>query len=101
MLRQYERQCELTVVMASQNADESSRRVVSLLLSLMDGLADTDKRAPVCVVAATNRVSVLDPALRRPGRFDREIEIGEWPSCWAHRPAGVARTDCRIVPRHP
>ncbi|MCT9097129.1 CDC48 family AAA ATPase [Haloarchaeobius sp. HME9146] len=49
------------------------RRVVAQLLSLMDGL---EERGQVTVIAATNRVDALDPALRRGGRFDREIEIG-------------------------
>ncbi|WP_433623547.1 CDC48 family AAA ATPase [Halomicrococcus sp. NG-SE-24] len=49
------------------------RRVVAQLLSLMDGL---EERGEVTVIAATNRVDAVDPALRRPGRFDREIEIG-------------------------
>ena len=48
-------------------------RVVGQLLSLMDGL---DARGDVVVIGATNRVDTLDPALRRGGRFDREIEIG-------------------------
>ena len=52
---------------------EVERRVVSQLLTLMDGLK---KRGKVIVIAATNRENALDPALRRPGRFDREIEIG-------------------------
>lgn len=52
---------------------EVERRVVAQLLSLMDGL---EARGDVIVIAATNRVDALDPALRRPGRFDREIEIG-------------------------
>ncbi|MFO7966232.1 MAG: CDC48 family AAA ATPase [Archaeoglobaceae archaeon] len=52
---------------------EVERRVVAQLLSLMDGL---EARGDVVVIAATNRVDALDPALRRPGRFDREIEIG-------------------------
>ncbi len=47
-------------------------RIVSQLLTLMDGLSD---RGQVVVLAATNRVGAIDPALRRPGRFDREIEI--------------------------
>jgi transitional endoplasmic reticulum ATPase len=51
---------------------EVERRVVSQLLSLMDGL---ESRGKVIVIAATNRPNALDPALRRPGRFDREIEI--------------------------
>ena len=49
------------------------RRVVAQLLSLMDGLED---RGQVVVIGATNRVDAIDPALRRGGRFDREIEIG-------------------------
>jgi transitional endoplasmic reticulum ATPase len=49
------------------------RRVVAQLLTLMDGL---QSRGQVIVVAATNIPNTLDPALRRPGRFDREIEIG-------------------------
>src|ERR687893_210591 len=51
---------------------EVERRVVSQMLSLMDGL---EGRGKVIVIAATNRQNALDPALRRPGRFDREIEI--------------------------
>src|SRR5918992_1097084 len=47
--------------------------LVSQLLSLMDGLNNLGR---VCVIATTNRPSALDPALRRPGRFDHEIEIG-------------------------
>ena len=49
------------------------RRVVAQLLANMDGL---EERGKVIVIGATNRVNALDPALRRPGRFDREIEIG-------------------------
>ncbi len=52
---------------------EVERRVVAQLLSLMDGL---DPRENVVVIGATNRVNAIDEALRRPGRFDREIEIG-------------------------
>ncbi len=52
---------------------EVERRVVAQLLSLMDGL---QSRGQVVVVAATNRPNAVDPALRRGGRFDREIEIG-------------------------
>ena len=51
---------------------EVERRVVAQLLALMDGLKT---RGRVVVIAATNRVNAIDPALRRPGRFDREIEI--------------------------
>ena len=49
------------------------RRVVAQLLAIMDGL---ESRGNVIVIAATNIPDTLDPALRRPGRFDREIEIG-------------------------
>jgi len=52
---------------------EVERRVVSQLLSLMDGMKTREK---VVVIAATNRPNAIDPALRRGGRFDREIEIG-------------------------
>ena len=52
---------------------EVERRVVAQLLTLMDGMSG---RGNVIVIAATNRVEAIDPALRRPGRFDREIEIG-------------------------
>ncbi|WP_455367405.1 CDC48 family AAA ATPase [[Eubacterium] cellulosolvens] len=52
---------------------EVERRIVSQLLGLMDGLKT---RGQVVVIGATNRPNAVDPALRRPGRFDREIEIG-------------------------
>ena len=52
---------------------EVEKRVVAQLLALMDGL---QSRGQVIVIGATNRPNALDPALRRPGRFDREIEIG-------------------------
>ncbi|HEV8595027.1 MAG TPA: CDC48 family AAA ATPase, partial [Thermoplasmata archaeon] len=52
---------------------EVERRVVAQLLTLMDGLQG---RGQVIVIGATNREEAIDPALRRPGRFDREIEIG-------------------------
>ena len=51
---------------------EVEKRVVAQLLALMDGL---EARGDVIVIAATNRPNAIDPALRRPGRFDREIEI--------------------------
>jgi AAA family ATPase, CDC48 subfamily len=51
---------------------EVERRVVAQLLTLMDGL---ESRGNIIVIAATNRPNAVDPALRRPGRFDREIEI--------------------------
>ncbi|ACJ16602.1 Hypothetical CDC48/VCP [Thermococcus onnurineus NA1] len=52
---------------------EVEKRVVSQLLTLMDGLKS---RGKVIVIAATNRPDAIDPALRRPGRFDRELEVG-------------------------
>lgn len=52
---------------------EVEKRIVSQLLTLMDGLKPTSK---VVVMAATNRPSVVEPALRRPGRFDRELDMG-------------------------
>lgn len=52
---------------------EVERRIVSQLLTLMDGLKS---RAHVIVLAATNRPNTIDAALRRFGRFDREIDIG-------------------------
>ena len=52
---------------------EAEKRLVAQLLTLMDGL---QSRANVVVIAATNRPDAIDEALRRPGRFDREIIIG-------------------------
>jgi transitional endoplasmic reticulum ATPase len=57
----------------SEVTGEVERRVVAQLLSNMDGLSE---RGDVVVIGATNRLNALDPALRRGGRFDREIEIG-------------------------
>jgi transitional endoplasmic reticulum ATPase len=57
----------------SEAGGDVERRVVAQLLSLMDGL---EERGQVVVIGATNRVDAIDPALRRGGRFDREIEIG-------------------------
>ncbi len=68
---------------------EVERRVVATLLTLMDGMSGVDDKVRsddveesaalgrVVVIAATNRPNAIDPALRRPGRFDRELEIGE------------------------
>jgi len=52
---------------------EVEKRIVSQLLTLMDGLKPTAK---VVVIGATNRANVIEPALRRPGRFDRELDMG-------------------------
>jgi len=57
----------------SEVTGEVEKRVVAQLLALMDGL---ESRGQVIVIGATNRPNAVDPALRRPGRFDREIEIG-------------------------
>ena len=56
-----------------EQSGEVERRIVSQLLTVMDGMLDTSR---VFVIATTNRLHSIDPALRRPGRFDREIEIG-------------------------
>jgi len=56
-----------------ESQGDVEKRVVSQLLTLMDGLKS---RGKVVVIGATNRPDAIDPALRRPGRFDREIEIG-------------------------
>ncbi|PSP97876.1 AAA family ATPase [Halobacteriales archaeon QS_5_70_17] len=56
-----------------ETSGDVERRVVAQLLSMMDGL---EERGQVTVIGATNRLDALDPALRRGGRFDREIEIG-------------------------
>lgn len=56
-----------------KDSGEVERRVVSQILALMDGL---ESRGEIIVIGATNRPNAIDPALRRPGRFDREIEIG-------------------------
>ncbi|WFD23308.1 AAA+-type ATPase [Malassezia equina] len=66
----------------SDGAGEVERRVVATLLTLLDGMGTAEARTPrgtpsrVVVLAATNRPNALDPALRRPGRLDREIEVG-------------------------
>ncbi|MGP8323986.1 MAG: CDC48 family AAA ATPase, partial [Methanosarcinaceae archaeon] len=52
---------------------EVERRVVAQLLAMLDGMVE---RGQIVVIGATNRIDAIDPALRRPGRFDREIEIG-------------------------
>ncbi|KAF6759197.1 AAA family ATPase [Ephemerocybe angulata] len=57
---------------------EVEKRVVATLLTILDGMEDgkDDSRGKVVVIGTTNRPNAIDPALRRPGRFDREIEIG-------------------------
>ena len=72
------------LVPAREDAGEVERRVVATLLTLMDGLGGKDAqqseddaaRGRVIVIAATNRPNAIDQALRRPGRFDKELEIG-------------------------
>lgn len=54
----------------SSRQDQIHASIVSTLLALMDGL---DDRGDVIVIGATNRIDAIDPALRRPGRFDREL----------------------------
>lgn len=55
-----------------ETSGQMEKRIVAQLLAVMDGM---ERRSRVIVIAATNRVNSLDPALRRPGRFDREIEV--------------------------
>ena len=65
---------------------EVEKRVVAQLLTILDGMETTNKDGKeerVVVVATTNRPNAIDPALRRPGRFDREIEIGRSIACHA------------------
>ncbi len=65
---------EIDAIAGARDEDaDMENRVVAQLLTLMDGLAPTER---VVVVGATNRLEAVDPALRRGGRFDREIEIG-------------------------
>jgi len=54
--------------------EELSKRLVVTLLGLMDGIR---RNEGLVVIAATNRLDRIDPALRRPGRFDKEVEIGK------------------------
>ena len=56
---------------------EVEKRVVATLLTIMDGMEDEGTIERVVVIGTTNRPNAIDPALRRPGRFDREFEIGE------------------------
>ena len=62
---------ELAPTRSSKN-DQNTGSIVSTLLALMDGL---DSRGNVIVIGATNRIDAIDPALRRPGRFDRELNF--------------------------
>ena len=58
---------------------EVEKRVVATLLTILDGMGEDseDGNNRIVVIGTTNRPNAIDPALRRPGRFDREIEIGE------------------------
>jgi len=62
-----------SIALKREQSGEVERRIVSQLLTVMDGMLDTSQ---VFVIATTNRIHSIDPALRRPGRFDHEIEIG-------------------------
>ncbi|KAG2734158.1 hypothetical protein G9P44_002164 [Scheffersomyces stipitis] len=67
---------EIDSLVPSRNSDDSGEtesRVVATLLTMMDGMGDSGR---IVVVAATNRPNSIDAALRRPGRFDQEVEIG-------------------------
>ena len=56
---------------------EVEKRVVATLLTLLDGMdEDKENAGHVVVIGTTNRPNAIDPALRRPGRFDKEFEIG-------------------------
>jgi len=68
---------EIDSIAADRSGDthEASKKLVAQLLTLMDGFAQNDGN--VVVIAATNRAETLDPAIRRPGRFDWEIEFGK------------------------
>ncbi|CAK7896077.1 ATPase family gene 2 protein [[Candida] anglica] len=57
----------------SDDSGETESRVVATLLTMMDGMGDSGR---IVVIGATNRPNTIDPALRRPGRFDQEVEIG-------------------------
>lgn len=68
---------EIDSIAADRSGDthEASKKLVAQLLTLMDGFDENDGK--VIVIAATNRAESLDPAIRRPGRFDWEIEFGQ------------------------
>jgi transitional endoplasmic reticulum ATPase len=64
---------EIDSIAGKREEGDDTEQVVTQLLSLMDGLGE---QGQVAVIGTTNRLDAIDPALRRPGRFDREIEIG-------------------------
>mmetsp|Transcript_25804 Transcript_25804/g.66464 ORF Transcript_25804/g.66464 Transcript_25804/m.66464 type:complete len:815 (+) Transcript_25804:517-2961(+) len=78
-------------------AGDSAARLVTVLLTLMDGAGGAGPGDGVVVIAATNRPNALDSALRRPGRFERELEVGV-PGPQAR--ADVLRARLQLVPRH-
>ncbi|KAG8454106.1 hypothetical protein GDO86_000663, partial [Hymenochirus boettgeri] len=75
--------------------NEVEKRVVASLLTLMDGIGSEDSEGQLLVLGATNRPHSLDPALRRPGRFDKEIEISV-PN--AHERLDIVKKTLRNVP---
>lgn len=74
---------ELDAIAPARKAggEELSQRMVATLLNLIDGINRTDG---LIVIAASNRPDSIEPALRRPGRLDREIEIGIVGFIWDH-----------------
>jgi transitional endoplasmic reticulum ATPase len=77
---------------ATQVHGETEKRLVAQLLTLMDGL---ESRANLVVIAATNRPEAIDEALRRPGRFDREIVVGVPDESGGARSSASTRAACR------
>ncbi|KAI8865534.1 AAA-domain-containing protein [Ramicandelaber brevisporus] len=81
------------------STNEQDKRIVATLLTLMDGVEGDDdstkNKKPFFVIAATNRPNALDDALRRPGRFDREIDVGIPP------PADRVSIMQTLMARHP
>ncbi|KAG5457859.1 MAG: P-loop containing nucleoside triphosphate hydrolase protein [Olpidium bornovanus] len=80
------------------------KRVVATLLTLMDGTSGGGGDVVgdrVVVIAATNRANSLDEALRRPGRFDREVEVGQWRTQQIHLRTLDARLIIPDAPRRP
>ncbi|XP_022086133.1 spermatogenesis-associated protein 5-like isoform X2 [Acanthaster planci] len=82
------------------------KRIVATLLTLMDGVDALASRGHLMVLGATNRPDAVDPALRRPGRFDREIEIGVpnagdradiLSKCLQHVPHTLTKADITVV----
>ena len=77
----------------SSRQDQIHSSIVSTLLALMDGL---DSRGEIVVIGATNRIDAIDPALRRPGRFDREFQFplpDKNVRCWYLKLVHIAGID--------